>query len=97
MKRESIWHKSVKMPEFPPLAADEKADVAIIGGGVTGLLTAHFLREKGVRALILEADRLCSGQTGRTTAKITSQHDLIYANLLERLGESAAAQYARAN
>ena len=49
MKRESIWHKSVKMPEFPPLAADEKADVAIIGGGVTGLLTAHFLREKGER------------------------------------------------
>ena len=97
MKRESIWHKSVKMPEFPPLAADEKTDVAIIGGGVTGLLTAHFLREKGVRALILEADRLCSGQTGRTTAKITSQHDLIYADLLERLGESAAAQYARAN
>ena len=97
MKRESIWHKSVKMPEFPPLAADEKADVAIIGGGVTGLLTAHFLGEKGVRALILEADRICSGQTGRTTAKITSQHDLIYADLLERLGESAATQYARAN
>lgn len=93
----SIWQKNVKMPEFAPLSGDEKAQVAIIGGGMAGLLTAHFLRERGIRALVLEAGRICSGQTGRTTAKITSQHNLIYAGLIDRLGEDAAAQYARAN
>lgn len=97
MNTMSIWQKNVKMPEFAPLSGDASAEVAIIGGGMAGLLTAHCLREKGVRALVLEADRLCSGQTGRTTAKMTSQHDLIYADLIDRLGEAAAAQYARAN
>ena len=97
MNTMSIWHKSVTLPEFPPLSGDESAEVAIIGGGMAGLLTAHFLRERGIRALVLEAGRICSGQTGRTTAKITSQHDLIYASLIDRLGEDAAAQYARAN
>lgn len=97
MNTMSIWHKSVTLPEFPPLSGDESVPVAIIGGGMAGLLTAHFLREQGIRTLVLEAGRICSGQTGRTTAKITSQHDLIYADLIERLGEDAAAQYARAN
>ena len=94
---ESIWQKRLKMPEFPALAGDATVPVAIIGGGIAGLLTAHMLHERGIRALVLEADVLCGGQTGRTTAKVTSQHDLIYADLIGRLGEEAAAQYACAN
>lgn len=97
MNTMSIWRKTAALPEFAPLAANETVPVAIIGGGIAGLLTAHMLQERGIRALVLEADTICSGQTGRTTAKITSQHDLIYADLIERLGESAADQYARAN
>lgn len=97
MNQPSIWTKTASMPAFPPLAGDERVHTAIIGGGMTGLLTAYFLRQKGIRALVLEADRLCSGQTGRTTAKITSQHDLIYADLIRRMGTDAAAGYARAN
>lgn len=97
MNNMSIWRKSVTLPEFPPLSGDESVPVAIIGGGMAGMLTAHFLRKKGIHALILEANRIASGQTGHTTAKITSQHDLIYFDLIDRLGEDAAAQYARAN
>ncbi len=95
MNSTSIWQKTVSLPEFPPLTGDESARIAIIGGGITGLLTAHLLREQ--HPIVLEAGRICSGQTARTTAKITSQHDLIYADLISRLGEDAAAQYARAN
>ena len=97
MNTMSIWQKNVNLPEFPPLSGDESVPVAVIGGGMAGLLTAHFLRERGIRSLVLESGRICSGQTSRTTAKITSQHNLIYADLIDRLGEDAAAQYARAN
>lgn len=97
MNATSIWQRDVKLPEFPALSGDEKASVAIIGGGLTGLLTAYFLREQGIKPLLLESGRICEGQTGRTTAKITSQHDLVYASLIDRVGEEAAAQYARAN
>ena len=97
MNTKTIWSDTVKMPAFPPLSGDMRVHTAVIGGGIAGLLTAWFLKQQGVSALVLEADRLCAGQTGRTTAKITSQHDLIYADLIGRLGEDAAGQYAQAN
>ncbi|MBQ9090684.1 MAG: FAD-binding oxidoreductase, partial [Anaerotignum sp.] len=46
---------------------------------------------------ILEANRIASGQTRNTTAKITSQHDLKYAQLISSVGEEKAKQYAMAN
>ena len=95
MKTKSIWQKGVHFPEFAAYLGDQSTRVAIIGGGLTGLLTAHFLRH--MNPVVLEANRICSGQTGRTTAKITSQHNLIYADLTARLGMEAAMQYARAN
>ena len=42
---DSIWTKTAALPEFPMLDGDYEADVAVIGGGLAGLLTASFLRE----------------------------------------------------
>lgn len=94
---ESIWSKTVKFPERAPLRGDLAVDAAVIGGGLAGILTAHFLREAGLRAVVLEAARVGSGQTKNTTAKITSQHSLVYHRLTERFGEEKARQYAQAN
>lgn len=93
----SLWSKSVEMPEFSRLDEDLEIDDAVIGGGMAGLLTAYKLREKGVDAVVLEADRICSGQTKNTTAKITCQHGLIYDRLIDAFGERRARQYATAN
>ncbi|MGN0794467.1 MAG: FAD-dependent oxidoreductase [Aristaeellaceae bacterium] len=97
MERASLWQRTVSLPEYPPLAGDERTEVCVIGGGMAGLLTAYLLRERGVSVIVLEADRIASGQTGRTTAKITGQHELIYDRLIRQQGEDRAAQYARAN
>ncbi|MBQ2847593.1 MAG: FAD-dependent oxidoreductase [Clostridia bacterium] len=94
---ESLWSRSVEMPAFECLDEDLEAETVIIGGGMAGLLTAYKLKEKGKDAVILEADRICTGQTANTTAKITCQHGLIYDRLIDAFGESKAAQYARAN
>lgn len=94
---ESIWNKCISMPMFESLENDLEAEAVVIGGGITGLLTAYKLKEKGVDAVILEADEICSGQTGNTTAKITCQHGLIYKKLVDSVGESKATKYARAN
>lgn len=75
----------------------EKTEVAVIGGGLTGILTAYFLRKAGKQVMLFEADRIGSGQSGRTTAKITSQHGLFYGKYWERLGEARLLQYAQAN
>ena len=94
---ESIWQKTSQAGSRPQLEGDITADVAVIGGGLAGVLTAHFLSEAGTDVVILEANRVGSGQTGRTTAKVTAQHGLCYAEMLRQQGESTARAYAAAN
>lgn len=93
----SVWSSTVSLPKFQPLQADLKTDVLIIGGGMAGLLCAYFLEKAGVEYALVEADAICSGVTQNTTAKLTSQHGLLYEKLLKGAGEENAALYLRAN
>ena len=72
-------------------------DVIIIGAGMAGLLTAYYLQQEGKKVLVLEAKEIASGQTGRTTAKITSQHGMKYTELTDKIGVRIARLYAKAN
>lgn len=94
---ESIWEKSVSIPERNRLEENIKTDVCIIGAGMAGILTGYMLQESGLNTVILEADRIGSGQTGGTTAKITSQHGMIYNRLYQNFGRAGVWQYASAN
>lgn len=94
---ESIWQASAKAPEFPALERDIKTDVLIIGGGIAGILTAYFLQKNGVPYVLVEKDRICSGTSGCTTAKITFQHGLIYDKLVRGSGVETARAYFLAN
>ena len=96
-KHESVWSKTVDIPPRPALDGNVSVDAAVIGGGLAGILIAKFLQEKGLKTIVLEADRIGSGQTKNSTAKITSQHGLIYHRLIEEFGETKAQQYAAAN
>ncbi len=93
----SVWSDTVDFPTFEQLKKDIKTDVLIIGGGITGILCAHMLRQAGVKFVLTEADTLCSGITKNTTAKITSQHGLIYHKLVQRFGLEKARMYLDAN
>ena len=93
----SVWSE-IAIPSIrPALSGDLSADAAVIGGGLAGILTAHYLSEAGLHTVVLERDRIGSGQTGGTTAKITSQHGLIYRRIKERLRVETARSYAAAN
>lgn len=72
-------------------------DVIIAGGGMAGLLTAYYLQQEKKRVLVIEAGKIASGQTERTTAKITSQHGLKYSRLIKTTGLKTAELYAQAN
>ena len=90
---EPIWTKDSAMPRFPQLKGDIRTRVLIIGGGMTGLLCAYFLQQAGVDYCLVEKNRICSGVTRGTTAKITSQHGLIYDKLLRTIGQERASMY----
>lgn len=93
----SLWMDTAALPEFPALDGDRKTQVLVIGGGIAGILCAYRLQKEGVNCLLLEADRICRGVTGSTTAKITAQHGLIYDKLIDRFGTERAKLYYEAN
>ncbi len=93
----SVWSAESQFQKFPKLNKDIKTSVAIIGGGITGVLCGFMLKQQGVDCVILEADRVCKGVTQNTTAKITSQHGLIYDKLIKNFGLEKAQMYLQAN
>jgi len=55
-----------RRPDHPRLRGEHTADVVIVGGGLTGCATAYACAAAGMRPLVIEADRLGSGSTGRS-------------------------------
>lgn len=99
---ESLWKKQT--PNIEPQKGKENTpskdthwDVIVVGAGLAGILIAYYLKESGKKVLVLEAAKIAFGQTEGTTAKITSQHDLKYAKMIEEIGVEAARMYAQAN
>lgn len=97
MQMDSIWETTVQMPAFSPLEGDLSTDILVIGGGLAGLLCAWNLTRSGIACTLIEEKRIMHGVSGRTTAKITSQHGLIYDRLLRDLGPERARMYWQAN
>ncbi|MFE1467086.1 FAD-dependent oxidoreductase [Nocardiopsis dassonvillei] len=98
MQHRSVWTVVENQPEFPRLSQDVEVDVAVVGGGIVGLTTALLARRAGAGSVaVLEAGRLGQGTTGHTTGKVTSQHGLVYAGLIDRYGQDLARVYADAN
>lgn len=93
----SIWSESCALPEREKLHGDYVTQAVVIGAGMAGLLTAFFLQKQGMQVMVLERGATACGVTANTTAKITSQHNLIYDRLIRQFGVELAAQYAWAN
>ena len=61
---------AIPAPTTPPLEADTQADVAIVGGGFTGLSTALHLAERGISCIVLEANEPGWGASGRNGGQV---------------------------
>lgn len=93
----SVWTENIVLPHFENIEGDVETEVLIIGGGITGILCAYFLQERGIPYILVEGRSVCGGVTKNTTAKITSQHGLIYDKLLKSAGAEMARMYLEAN
>lgn len=93
----SIWTKNSDLPNFDNLEKDINTDILIIGGGLCGILCAYTLDRAGEDYVLLEADKICKKTTANTTAKITSQHGLIYTRLKKEFNSDFARLYYEAN
>jgi glycine/D-amino acid oxidase-like deaminating enzyme/nitrite reductase/ring-hydroxylating ferredoxin subunit len=85
----SHWQQTATLPHFPSATA-ARYDVVVIGGGITGLCAAYFLKRAGKKVCVLERDRICFGDTGHTTAHLTQVTDTRLTELVRDFGEDAA-------
>jgi len=93
----SYWIDSTEETKYPSLKEDLIIDIAIVGGGIVGITSALLLQKEGFKVAILEGNKIIKGASGHTTAKITSQHNLIYDYLIKTFGFEKAQQYGEAN
>ena len=91
-KSVSYWLDSTEPTTFPTLQ-NVTVDVAIVGAGIAGITAATLLKKAGKTVALIEAENLATGASGHTTAKVTSLHQLIYADLIEKIGEDKAKLY----
>lgn len=89
----SIWSLP-RSPSHPRLTGSLDVEVAVVGGGIAGLTTAALLAEAGVSVCVLEARRIGSGTSGRTTAKASALQGERYAPIARIHGAEAARRYA---
>ena len=92
----TYWNETAEVPSFPRLAGDMDVDVAIIGGGIVGISAARLLKDDGLRVAVIEARRVGQQVTGKSTAKMSSQHGIHYQTMVQKFGEERARLYAEA-
>lgn len=81
----SLWRDTAPpAPASQPLAGEVQADVAIIGGGYTGLSTARALAARGVDVVVLEASRPGWGASGRNGGVVSGKFRLTFADMARR-------------
>ncbi len=86
----SFWVDSTQIISYNKPDHDIQTEVLIIGGGIAGLTTAYKLLKAGKKVVIVEDGFIGSGETGRTTAHLSSALDDRYFFLEETFGEDKA-------
>lgn len=81
-RTESLW-EGTTLPQFESIKSDHQTDTCIVGGGITGISIAYQMAKRGHKVTLVEAFRLGSGQTGRTTAHLTCQLESQFIELLK--------------
>ncbi|HIS18762.1 MAG TPA: FAD-binding oxidoreductase, partial [Candidatus Coprovivens excrementavium] len=93
MKYQSLWLEDKSKRKYPSLKNNLNVDILIIGGGITGLSIAYFLRDKGYKIALVERDKIGIGASGRNTGKITYLQGTIYSDLCNMYNDEVAKEY----
>jgi glycine/D-amino acid oxidase-like deaminating enzyme len=83
MKDQTAWTENMQKKVYPKLEKSTQADIAIIGGGLAGLLTAYLLTDTGKKIIVIEKDEVAMGVTSLTTAFLTQSIDIDFTDIVK--------------
>ncbi len=92
----SLWQDKAHGFNSTLLPSERHYDVAVVGGGITGITTALLLQQSGKSCIVFESRNLCFGTTGGTTAHLNTFLDTPYPKLIKNFGKDAARTVALA-
>lgn len=93
MNNNSIWLKGIKTKLLPQLKENITTDVLIIGGGITGITTAFYLKDTKLNITIIESNKIAHGTTSKTTGKLTYLQDSLLNKIKNNYGYKATTDY----
>ncbi len=90
IQEKNFWLETVAAPRIPARELPQTADVAVIGGGYTGLSAARTLANGGARVAVLEAENVGWGASCRNGGMVLSGLKLGTSTLIARYGREAS-------
>ena len=81
-----FWEEAKPSRRYPKVSGNERADVVVIGGGITGVTAAYLLAKAGASVVLLERHRIGTVDTGHTSAHLTMVLDTPLSTLVSRFG-----------
>ena len=93
MNNSSLWLKGIKTKTLPTLKKDIETDILIIGGGITGISTAFYLKDSKLDVTLIDSDKVGYGVTSKTTGKLTYLQEDILNKIKDIYGNRTAKQY----
>lgn len=92
----SLWNSFSGLTQFPTLNNNIAVDVAIIGGGITGITTAMLLKRTGLKVAVLEAKEVGKGTTGHSTGNLYVITDQLLSPIKKKYDIDVLKQVVRA-
>lgn len=91
LKDQVYWY-TLHQPQIAPLERDLSVDLAVVGGGMAGLMCAQQARDRGLKVAILEAQYCGAGASGKSSGFITPDSELELSDLIADYGPSRAKE-----
>lgn len=92
-KGKAYWPSTYEAKPFGPQKGELSCDVLVVGGGMSGMLSAYVLAKAGYKVVVLEKDRIAEGSSSLNTGLIQYMSDAILSDLIKSYGRDIAASF----
>lgn len=92
MENIPVWALNATLGSFKQLDRKISVEVAVIGGGITGITTAQLLKKRGIKTAVIESRKIGQGTTGQSTGNLYAPTEYDFSKMLSKYSFSQVQQ-----